>query len=249
MSEHLYGRQCVREALAAGRRAVKTVFFAEALRPAPILAEISRLAEQRQAPVRYVTKQQLASISTQHQGVAAEVSDYPYVQFEDALSRLPAQESPLILVLDCLQDPQNFGSLLRSAEAVGVHLVVVPERRQVGVTPAVSHASAGAVEHLRVAPVVNLRRALQQVRDAGYLVCGLERTAASQPYHRADVAGALAIVVGGESEGLRRLTRETCDLLLDLPMRGHVTSLNAAVAGSVVLYEALRQRQSRSSLP
>ncbi|MGQ9555806.1 MAG: 23S rRNA (guanosine(2251)-2'-O)-methyltransferase RlmB, partial [Anaerolineae bacterium] len=242
MSEYLYGRQCVREALAASKRVVKAVLMAEGLRAAPILADISRLAERRNVPIRQVSKQQLAAISVHNQGVAAEVGDYPYVEFEDALASLPRQALPLLLALDCLQDPQNFGSLLRTAEAVGVDLVVIPERRQALVTPTVSHASAGAVEHLPVAAVVNLRRALQQMQEHGYLICGLERTASSQPYYRANLTDALTVVVGSESEGLRRLTRETCDLLLELPMQGHVTSLNAAVAGSVVLYEVLRQR-------
>jgi len=128
-----------------------------------------------------------------------------------------------------------------------VDLVLLQDRRQVEITPAVSHASAGGVEHLRVASVVNLRRALQQLQQAGFFVYGLERDPASIPYTDVDLRGRLVLVVGSEGEGLRRLTRETCDQLLALPMHGHVGSLNASVAGSIMLFEALRQRSAASA--
>jgi len=243
MSEYLYGRQCVREALTAGRRTVKVVLLAEGLQPAPILRDIGSLAEARGVPLRQTSKQYLAQVSEQSQGVAVEVGPYPYVDFLDTLQSLRREPAPLVLALDCLQDPQNFGSLLRTAEAVQVDLVVIQDRRQVAVTPAVSHASTGAVEHLQVATVVNLRRALQQMQENGLFVYGLERSPQSQTYYHADLRGAVAVVVGSEGQGLRRLTRETCDMLLEVPMLGRVNSLNAAVAGSLVLYEALRQRQ------
>jgi len=249
MSEYLYGRQCVREVLAANRRSLKALLLAEGLRPAPILRDIERLAEQRGVPVRHVSRQELGNISAQNRGVALEAGPYPYVQLDEELERLGREPAPLVLALDCLQDPQNLATLLRSAEGAGVGLVVIPERRQAGITPAVSHASAGAVEHLRVADVVNLRRALEQVRAAGLMIYGLERAPGSRPHYEADLRRPLAIVVGGEAEGLRRLTRETCDLLLEIPMSGKVTSLNAAVAGSLVLYEALRQRLGDRSAP
>ncbi|MHB0874419.1 MAG: 23S rRNA (guanosine(2251)-2'-O)-methyltransferase RlmB [Anaerolineae bacterium] len=240
--EYLYGRQCVRETLVAGRRALKSLTFAEGLQPAPILRDIARLAEERGVPVSTAPKQRLVNISEQTQGVVLEVGAYPYADFDQTLASLSRQPSALVLVLDSLQDPQNFGTLLRTAEAVAVDLVVMPERRQVEVTAAVSHASVGAVEHLRVTQVVNLRRALQQMAQAGLFLCGLERTADSQVYTRANLTGAIAVVVGSEGEGLRRLTKETCDVLVEVPMRGHIGSLNAAVAGSLLLYEVLRQR-------
>ncbi len=244
MSELLYGRQCVREALVAGRRSIQAVLVAEGVKPSPILKEIAHLAKSAGVPVRTVPRQQLDRIAGQTQGVAAEVGDYPYADFHQALGALAIGEQPLVLVLDCLHDPQNLGSLLRTADAVGVGLVVMPERRQVGVTPAVSHASAGAAEHLPVAPVVNLRRALQEMQEARFHVAGLEATPTSRVYHQADLTGPLVLVVGSEGQGLRRLTRDTCDELLEIPMRGRVGSLNAAVAGAIVLYEALRQRQN-----
>jgi 23S rRNA (guanosine2251-2'-O)-methyltransferase len=151
-------------------------------------------------------------------------------------------EPPFILLLDCIQDPQNLGTLLRTAEAVGIHGVVIPRHRAAEVTPAVEKASAGAVEHLRIAQEANLTLVIQRLKAAGIWVAGIEDTPAATDYARANLTGPLAIVVGGEGKGITRLVRESCDFVLRLPMRGKVTSLNAAVAGSVVLYEALKQR-------
>jgi len=242
MSEYIYGRQPVREVLRARRRPVKAVLLAEGIKSAPTLHDIVRLAQEARVPVRQVAKHHLNQIGKHHQGVAAQVGPYPYVDFGQALASLAQRPTPLVLAMDCVQDPQNFGSLMRTAEAVQVDLVVMQKRRQAPVTAAVSRASAGAVEHLRVAMVVNLRRALQQLADAGIFLYGLERSPNSIVYHQADLTRASAIVVGSEGQGLRRLTRETCDILLELPMCGHVESLNAAVAGSIVLYEAVKQR-------
>jgi 23S rRNA (guanosine2251-2'-O)-methyltransferase len=244
MSEMLYGRHSVHEALRAGRRRIRRLLLAEGIQPAPVLRQIQQLAESRRIPTQVVPKRALFEINPQHQGVAAEAGSYPYVEFEVGLAAARGQPQPLVLALDCLQDPQNLGTLLRTAEAAGVALVVMPERRQAEVTPAVSHASAGAVEHLQVAQVVNLRRALEQMQQAGLFVYGLEHLPGSQPLWQARLTGPTAIVVGSEGEGLRRLTRETCDALVDIPMYGRVDSLNAAVAGSLLLYEALRQRQA-----
>ena len=244
MSEYLYGRQCVREALRAGRRAVHSVLMAEGLWPAPILRDIATLARERGVALTEARRERLSGLAEPHQGVVAEVGPYPYVGFEESLERLAERSGALVLALDCLQDPQNFGSLLRTAEAVQVDLVVIQDRRQVPVTPAVSHVSAGAAEHLKVAVVVNLRRALQQMRECGLFVFGLERAPGSHAYYRCDLRGPSVIVVGSEGQGLRRLTREACDMLLELPMLGNVASLNASVAGSVLLYEAVRQRQA-----
>ncbi|NPV06419.1 MAG: 23S rRNA (guanosine(2251)-2'-O)-methyltransferase RlmB [Anaerolineae bacterium] len=242
MTELLYGRQCVREALIAGRRRVHRVLLADGLKPAPILNDILNAAEELGIPLNRVPRQDLARLAEGHQGVVAEASGFPYADFEVELDSVRRRRDGMVLALDLLQDPQNFGSLLRSAEAAGVDLVLVQERRQVGVTPAVSHASAGAAEHLNVAAVVNLRRALQQLQQAGFFVYGLEPSPTSRPYYTADLTGRVSLVVGSEGQGLRRLTRETCDELLEIPMRGRVASLNAAVAGSIVLFEALRQR-------
>jgi len=243
LEEILYGRNAVREALRAGRRRFYKLVLAEGVRESGIVAEIVDLARRRQVPLQRVERRQLDEISSNHQGVAAEVSPYPYVDWKAILAAIErSREMPLLLLLDCLQDPQNLGSLLRTAEIVGVQGVVLPKRRAVGVTPAVVNASAGAAEHLRVARVTNLVRAMEELKRRDVWVVGLENVPQAQPYHRVDLNLPLALVVGSEGQGMRRLVRERCDLLIKLPMRGRINSLNAAIAGSIVLYEAWRQR-------
>ncbi len=235
--DHLYGRNSVIEALRAARRPVRRVLVA---RGAHGVDDLVGEALARRVPLETVERYRLDQVGgTHHQGVVAEAEGYPYVRL-DAVR--PAVETPLLLALDSLQDPQNFGSLLRTAQAVGVHAVLIPEHRAVSVTPAVSNASAGAVEHLRIARVTNLARTLQQLKAEGVWTFGLA-VDAEQPYWNADLRGPIAIVVGSEGAGLGRLVRETCDILLSIPMAaGSVQSLNAAVAGSLVLYEAFHQR-------
>ena len=183
----------------------------------------------------------LDRVSEGHQGVVAEVSGYPYAALDDVpASRLT--RLPLFLVLDCVQDPQNLGTLLRTAEAVGVEGVVIAKDRAAEITPAVVNVSSGATEHLAIAQVTNIARALQTLKESDLWIVGLEDVHGAQDYATVDLRGPLAIVVGSEGQGIRRLVRETCDVLVKLPMRGAVSSLNVAVAGSIVLYETLRQR-------
>jgi 23S rRNA (guanosine2251-2'-O)-methyltransferase len=173
----------------------------------------------------------------------AEASDYPYASVEQMLALASERdEPPWLLLLDCLQDPQNLGTLLRTAEVLGVHGIVLPERRAVQVTPAVVSASSGASEHLLIARVTNLVRAMNALKQQDVWIAGLEDMPEATPPWQADLRGPMAVVVGSEGRGIRRLVRETCDLSICLPMRGQVNSLNAAVAGSVALYEIARQR-------
>jgi len=242
--EHIYGRQAVREVLRADRRRAHRLLLAQGIQVKGEVEEILSLAERQAIPVQPVPRRELDRIHPGHQGVALEATPYPYVDL-DAILRRPAQrgEVPLLLLLDCLQDPQNFGSLLRTAEATGVHGVIIPRRHAVGVTPTVVNTSSGAVEYLLVARVVNLARTMTRLREVGIWLAGLENLPQAQPYTQADLTVPLGLIVGSEGKGLRRLVRERCDFLLRLPMRGRINSLNAAVAGSVVLYEVLRQRE------
>ena len=148
----------------------------------------------------------------------------------------------MILLLDVIQNPQNLGTLLRTAEAVGAHGVIIPQRRGVEVTQAVVNASSGASEHMLIAQVVNLVAAITELKEHEVWITGLDNLPEARPLDQADLRGAIGLVVGNEGEGMRRLVRESCDFLVKLPMRGQVDSLNAAVAGSIVLYEILRQR-------
>jgi 23S rRNA (guanosine2251-2'-O)-methyltransferase len=265
MIDLLYGRRPVYEALRAGRRRIYKLMLAEGVRErgkgAGSIGQIVSMARSAGATLSRSPRHELDRLTSRHQGVVAETSPYPYAGLDDILSSAADQQvPPLFLLLDLLQDPQNVGSLLRTAEAVGVHGVVIPRRRAVGVTPAVVSASAGAVEHLLVAQVTNLARTIDELkrrvpmplccanaaqgRFTDLWIAGLEADPDAQPYDQADLRGPLALVVGGEGSGLRRLVREKCDFLLRLPMRGRVASLNAAVAGSVALYEVERQRRA-----
>jgi len=245
MREILYGRHAVCESLRAGRRRSQKLMLAEGVRQTDVVGQIILLAEQAGVSVHRTARRNLDEIGNiHHQGVALETSAYPYVLLDDILTAIQSCDTPpLLLLLDQLQDPQNVGSLLRTAEAVGVQGVVIQRRRAAGITPAVVHASAGAVEHLTVAQVTNVVSAIDKLKAHDVWVAGLEAARGAQRYDQTDLHGPLAIVVGSEGRGLRRLVRERCDFLLELPMYGRVTSLNASVAGSVVLYEALRQRQ------
>jgi len=235
--EFLYGRNSVTEALRAGRR-IHRLFIANGSDPpAALLSE----ARSRGVRIEMVDRQRLDQRVSHHQGVIAEAEPFHYAHLDD----LPeASAAPLLLALDSLQDPQNFGTLLRTAQACGVHGVLIPEHRAVGVTSAVSNASAGAIEHLRVARVRNLVRALEQLKRRGVWIYGLVVDAQAD-FWNVDWTAPSALVVGSEGSGLGRLVRETCDVLVRIPMApGAVQSLNASVAGSLVLYEAWRQRSA-----
>lgn len=245
MRETLYGRNAVYEALRAGRRQFYRLSLLDTVHPTDVIADILALAESAGIPVERVPRRNLSWLEANHQGVVLECSDYPYVDLTVILQEAGRRnEPPLLLLLDLLQDPQNVGSLLRTAEALGVHGAVLQERRAVGITPAVVNASAGAVEHLLVAQVTNLPDTIETLKARNVWVAGLEAARGARRYDQADLSGPLALVVGSEGAGLRRLVQERCDFLLELPMRGKVTSLNAAIAGSVVLYEAWRQRSA-----
>jgi 23S rRNA (guanosine2251-2'-O)-methyltransferase len=249
MSELLYGRRAVHEALLARRRHFYRLWLESSVerKPGGIITTIQVAAEALAIPIRTLQGglfDKLAREGSNTQGVALEVGDYPYVSVDECLRRARTLgEPPLLLLLDHLQDPQNFGTLIRTAEALGVHGVIFPDRRAARVTPAVSNASAGAVEHLLVAQVNNLNRTISELKAENIWVAGLDSAPETPPLAQANLAGALAVVVGSEGEGLSRLTRERCDFLVRLPMVGRVDSLNAAVAGSIVLYAAHQARQ------
>lgn len=246
MVDLLYGRRPVYEVLRAGRRRLYKLILAEGISDkSGTVGQIISMAKSASVPLTHSPRRELDRMMLNHQGVIAEASPYPYTHLDDILAVVAASDiPPLVLLLDLLQDPQNLGSLLRTAEAVGVQGVVIPHRRAVGVTPAVVSASSGAVEHLRVAQVTNLARTIERLKRHDLWIAGLEATREAQRYDQADLRGPLALVVGSEGSGLRRLVREQCDFLLRLPMRGRVASLNAAVAGSVTLYEVDRQRRA-----
>ncbi|MHB8509969.1 MAG: 23S rRNA (guanosine(2251)-2'-O)-methyltransferase RlmB [Candidatus Dormibacteria bacterium] len=237
----VYGRNPVREALRAGNE-VRRVLLQPSAREEPRLVEIVDLARARGITVEAADRQRLDDVShtTNHQGVVAYLARRKYWELGDLLDAAPGKATALLVVLDGVQDPQNLGSICRTAEAAGAAGVVISRNRSPEITPAVAKASAGAVEHLRIARTGSIAQALEAIKAAGYWVIGLAGEA-DVDYHAADLRGATAIVVGSEGDGLHRLVRERCDQLVRLPMLGQVSSLNAAIAASIVIYEALRQ--------
>jgi 23S rRNA (guanosine2251-2'-O)-methyltransferase len=243
MSEILYGRNAARECLRARRRHVHKVLLADTLEPAVIIDEIVTLAGQSKSPVQRVSRKTLDHLAKGNQGVALEVGRYPTVSVEDILARSTTLgEPPFIVALDHLEDPHNLGAILRTAEVVGVHGVIIPRQRSASVTPAVVSASAGAAEHIWVAEVPNLVQVLVKLKQANVWLAGVEDTPNASLYSQADLTGAIAMVIGSEGKGMCRLVKETCDFLVRLPMRGHLESLNASVAAGLTLYEVWRAR-------
>lgn len=248
-TEQLYGRQPVLETLRAGRRRVTRLSVMASARPVHGLEEILGLASSRGVPVVRVEHRVFSQLGgdVNHQGVLADVGRYPYVTLDELLPGAGEGESePFVLILDHLQDPQNLGSILRTAEAAGVDGVVVPTDRAVPVTPAVVRASAGAAEHVRIARETNLVRAMKKLQEAGLWLTGFEAVPEAGLYGDGNYTGPVGLVIGSEGRGLGRLVRETCDYLVRLPQCGRVTSLNAGAAAAIAMYEVRRQRDQKA---
>lgn len=247
MKEFIYSRNAVYESLRAKRREVFRIQIAEGVQEKGRLADLLKIAREHKIPVERLPRPRLDKIHSNHQGVVAEASGYPYADLLDILEYAKQKkELPFVLIIDSLQDPQNFGTLLRTAEAIGVHGIIIPLAHSVEVTPAVVNASSGASEHLLVTRY-NLSQAIDVLKEAGCWIFGLDQNGEiiNNKASR-HLQGALALVVGSEGEGIRQLVRSKCDVVLKLPMRGKVESLNAAVAGSVALYLAYMNRSDKS---
>ncbi len=245
MSEIVYGRWAVMETIRAGRRQVEQLPLAEGIEEKGIILDLIAAAQERGIPVKRVNRRMMDDLvrNANHQGVLIRVGPYPYVEVERLLELAEERkEKPFLLILDLLQDPQNVGSLLRVADSVGVHGVILQDRRGVGITAAVTNASSGAVEHLHVVQVTNLVNTMRKLKESDVWLAGLDIGPNIVPIDRADLNLSLGLVVGSEGEGMRRLVRDTCDMLITLPMRGHVESLNVATVGAVALYTAWQAR-------
>lgn len=243
MKEWITGRNPVYEVLRANRRHVFRLLLAKGIERSGHINDIIQLTRGRKLQIEEVQRNQMDNLGSNHQGIALQTSAYPMAALDEILENATGHNDSLfILVLDEIQDPQNLGTLLRTAEAVGVHGVLLPFRRTASVTPAVVSASSGAVEHLLITQI-NLAQGLEELKTKGAWVIGLEGGEGSKPIDQVDLSGDLVIVVGSEGSGMRPLTRKICDHLVRLPMRGRIDSLNAAVAGSVALYKALQNRQ------
>ena len=235
----IVGRNAVREALRAGRDMEKLlVSRGEATGS---LREILALAREKGVVVQAVDRRRLDEMAENHQGVAALASMYAYSTLEEILALAREKgEPPFLVVLDGITDPHNLGAIVRTAECMGAHGVILPERRAVGLTPAAMKAAAGALEWIKVARVTNLTRALETLKAQNVWTYATDMD--GEDYRRVNFSGGCALVIGAEGQGVSRLVRETCDQVVSIPMKGHIDSLNASVAAGVILAEIARQR-------
>ncbi len=241
----IFGRNAVYEALRSGKE-VRKIYLAKGLDWRGMLRDAISLAREDKIPIVEAPRDALDRLvrrGSQHQGIVAEIAEFQYAELDELFEIARVRNEPaFFLALDRVQYLSNFGALLRTAEAVGIHGVIVPEHRQASVTAEVRKASAGAVDFLRIAQVTNLTNAIELLKKHRVWVAGIEDDPKAQIYTDVDLTGPLGLVVGNELHGLSRLVREHCDFLVKLPMWGQLPSLNVSVAGSIVLYEAKRQR-------
>lgn len=238
----LEGRNALAEALAAGRTVDKVYIAAGDTDRA--LARLAAMAKQAGAVVVETDRRKLDLMSATgaHQGVIAVTAAHSYASIDDIFDRAAQSgEQPLIVICDELTDPHNLGAIMRTAECAGAHGIIIPKRRSVGLTAVVGKASAGAVEYMPVARVNNITAAIKELKERGVWIYGTAADGAT-PLYQADLAGAAAIVIGNEGEGMSRLVAESCDFKVSIPMKGRISSLNASAAAAILLYEAVRQR-------
>jgi len=243
-SDILEGRNPVLEALKAGRT-INKILIARGEREGSI-RQIAAVAKDMGITIQEVDRRNLDSISLtkSHQGVIAYVSVKEYVEVDDILKAAEKSGTPpFILILDEINDAHNLGSILRTADAVGVHGVIIPKRRAVGLTSVVAKASAGAVEYVPVARVTNIAQTIDYLKKNNIWVIGTDQTG-DKEFYKSDLKGPVALVIGSEGEGMGRLVREKCDFIVRIPMMGNISSLNASVAAAVIMYEILKQRGS-----
>ncbi|MGF7058346.1 23S rRNA (guanosine(2251)-2'-O)-methyltransferase RlmB [Brassicibacter mesophilus] len=241
---YIEGRNPVIEALKAGRE-IEKILVAKGSNQGSV-NKIVGMAKDKRVVIQYVEKNKLDSMSDtgSHQGVIAIASAHSYKTIEDIIKLAEDRnEDPFVIVLDEIEDPHNLGAILRTAECAGAHGVIIPKRRAVGLTPVVAKTSAGAIEYMPVAKVPNISAAIEGLKEKGIWVYGADMDGESN-YFEKDLKGPIAIVIGSEGKGINRLVKEKCDFLVKIPMVGRVSSLNASVAASVLIYEVLRQRGS-----
>lgn len=237
----IMGRNTVLEALRS-ERDIHKIWVAEGATKGQI-QQVVAVAKENKVMIQVVPKKKLDQmVEGNHQGVIAQVAAYQYAELDDIFRKAAnKQEDPFILLLDELEDPHNLGSILRTADASGVHGIIIPKRRSVGLTATVAKSSTGAIEHVPVVRVTNLSRTIEELKERGVWIAGTDAKG-SQDYRKMDGTMPLGIVIGSEGRGMSRIIKEKCDFLFHLPMVGHVTSLNASVAASLLMYEVYRKR-------
>lgn len=240
--DFIIGRHPAVAALKAQDQEINKVFIQEGLR-SDAIGEIIQLAKRRRLVISTVPKTKLDQMSDHqnHQGVILAVAAYHYASIDDLFDRAKERgEAPFFLILDQLADPHNLGSILRTADAAGVHGVIIPKRRAVGLTEVVAKTAAGAIEHVPVARVTNLVQTAKELKDRGLWLFGTDMKGTD--YRHWDAKGAVALVIGNEGKGISKLLKQSCDEMLTIPMIGHVQSLNASVAASLLIYQGFNSR-------
>ncbi|WP_027964776.1 23S rRNA (guanosine(2251)-2'-O)-methyltransferase RlmB [Halalkalibacillus halophilus] len=238
--EWIVGKNPVIETLKS-ERSINKVMVLESMKP-QVQHQIIQAAKAKGVNVQKVPKQKLDAIGENHQGVVASVAAYAYAELDDLfLVAKERQEDPFFLILDELEDPHNLGSIMRTADAVDAHGIIIPKRRSVQLTQTVAKASTGAIEYIPVVRVTNINQTIETLKEAGVWIVGTDASG-SQDYRQGDYNLPLALVIGSEGKGMNRLVQKNCDWLVSLPMQGHVTSLNASVSASILMYEVHRHR-------
>ena len=241
--DQIEGRNSVIELLESGRD-INKIFISEGEKHGSI-SKIIAMAKERKIIITQISKAKLTQMSQtkNNQGVIALVPPYDYCEVEDILEEAKIKnEAPFILILDGIEDPHNLGSIIRTAETAGVHGIIIPKRRAVSVNSTVSKVSAGAVEHMKIARVNNIKETIGYLKDNGVWIYGTDMNT-EKFYYEEDYKGSVAIVIGSEGYGMSRLVKENCDFLIKIPMRGKITSLNASVSAGIVMYEVVKQRK------
>ena len=246
MSEQIEGRNAVLEAFRSGK-CVDKLFILDGCQDGPVRT-IAREARKTDTIINYVSKERLDQLSETraHQGVIAQVAAYEYSTVEEILARAEEKgEPPFLILLDNVEDPHNLGAIIRTANLVGAHGVIIPKRRAVGLTSTVAKTSAGAINYTPVAKVTNIVRTIEELKEKGiWFVCA---DMGGETMYDLDLTGPMGLVIGNEGEGVSRLVREACDFTASIPMKGDIDSLNASVAAGVLAYEIVRQRLVKSS--
>jgi 23S rRNA (guanosine2251-2'-O)-methyltransferase len=239
--DYIIGKNPVIEALKSNRD-INKILIAEGSQRGQ-MQQITQLAKEAHVIVQFVPKKKIDQVTDgNHQGVLAYVAAYQYAELDDLFTAAEKKnEPPFFLLLDEIEDPHNLGSVMRTADAVGAHGIIIPKRRAVGLTATVAKASTGAIEHIPVVRVTNMARTIDELKDRGVWIAGTDATG-SEDYRRMDGTIPLGLVIGSEGKGMGRLIREKCDFLIHLPMAGKVTSLNASVAAAILMYEIYRKR-------
>lgn len=239
--EYIVGKNPVIEALKSNRD-INKILIAEGSQRGQ-MQQITQLAKESNVIVQFVPKKKIDQLTdTNHQGVLAYVAAYQYAELDDLFKAAEKKnETPFFLLLDEIEDPHNLGSIMRTADAVGAHGIIIPKRRAVGLTATVAKSSTGAIEYVPVARVTNMARTIDELKERGIWIAGTDASG-SQDYRHFDGTLPLGLVIGSEGKGMGRLIRDKCDFLINLPMAGKVTSLNASVAAALLMYEVYRKR-------